>query len=234
MNVLLIEDDADVTELLSACISSRWPEATVNGVMRGRQGLQLAQREPPDLVILDIGLPDIDGYQVLRQLRVFSDVPVVMLTGRGREEDVDAFLKEGAMADYYVVKPVNVADLVSRLEVVIGTPDGDTSHTTRDEPAGRSQRGEEHYEGTVRLRVWAEGNLSLLVSFVQQVYRSPDLRLLRMVNSAGGLVEMWLGIRQPIPLRIMLAGMEGVANISPRPSRNDEPLTLTLGTILCG
>ena len=232
MKVLLIEDDADIVELLSACIGSRWPQANITAVAEGREGLLVAETEAPDLVVLDIGLPDIDGYEVLGQLRAFSDVPVVMLTGRDSQADIATFLQEGALADDYIIKPVSLTDLVRRIEAVIRTPGGPTYPAAENENHGRRQAGEEQYEGSVRLRVTTNGGLGQLVNLVRQMHRSPDLRLLRMVKDPDGVVELRLGIRQPIPLRIVMCDMDGVVDVTPSPGRRHEPLVLTLGAAL--
>ena len=228
----MVEDDPDIAELLTACISSRWPDANVIGVAGGREGLLSAETEPPDLVVLDIGLPDIDGYQVLRQLRVFSDAPVVMLTGRDRDADIDMFLKEGALADDYIIKPVNLTDLVGRLEAVVRAPVEPKGLPADDGVSAHRQVVDENYEGTVRLSVLGDGNLGLLVNFVRQVHKLPDLRLLRMANDQNGLVEIWLSLCQPIPLRIMLGDIDGVVEVNPSPGRWDDPPPLTLRAVL--
>ena len=123
MKVLVIEDDEDVNELVSLCIRFQWPEANVTGVKWGERGVQVAKAEDPDLVVLDIGLPDIDGYEVLRRIREFSDIPVVMLTGRNRQSDIELFLKEGALADDYILKPFGKVDLITRIGKVLEARD---------------------------------------------------------------------------------------------------------------
>ena len=74
---------------------------------------------------------------------------------------------------------------------------------------------EELYEGTVRLNVQAQGNMGLMVSFVQALRERPDLRILRMANNRKGGTDIWLTLRQPVPLRDMLGEVGGVAGVSP-------------------
>lgn len=82
MRILVADDAPDVIESVRLGFTLQWREVEVLGAAVGEQALDLVEKERPDLVLLDIGLPDIDGYEVLRQIRAFSDVPVVMLTAR--------------------------------------------------------------------------------------------------------------------------------------------------------
>ena len=94
--------------------------------------------------------------------------------------------------------------------------------------------GEDMYEGTVQLSLQAEGNMALVVNFVQQLRERPEFRLLRMVNNRRGGTDIWLGLREPISLRQMLSQVEGVAQVSPTrhrdlsPASEDSPLTVVL------
>ncbi|UCG55499.1 MAG: response regulator, partial [Dehalococcoidia bacterium] len=80
MRALVIEDDPGIIESISVTFSLRWPEVKLISTMYGEKGVELVKKESPDIVILDLGLPDIDGFQVLRQIRSFCDVLVVILT----------------------------------------------------------------------------------------------------------------------------------------------------------
>jgi len=113
--VLIIEDDDAIVSLIRLAFQIRWPEAELISASLGEEGLDLVEDEKPDLVILDLGLPDIDGYDVLRQIRLFSSVPIVILTVRGDEEDILRGLEWGA--DDYVVKPFRQLELLARLKV---------------------------------------------------------------------------------------------------------------------
>jgi len=85
--------------------------------MYGEKGVEMAQAELPDIIILDIGLPDTDGYQVLRRIRDFSDVPVIILTVRGEEMDKIRGLELGS--DDYIVKPFLPGEFLARVRAVI-------------------------------------------------------------------------------------------------------------------
>lgn len=117
MKVLIVEDSDQIVEAVSLCIQLRWPEATISSATEGNQGLSFLMQESFDLVILDINLPDIDGFEVLTQIRASSDVPVIILTVRGREDDQAKGLELGA--DDYIVKPFRPKDLIARVHAVL-------------------------------------------------------------------------------------------------------------------
>ena len=116
MKFLVIDDSQEIIDAVSLCVSLRWPQAELVSTGEGRRGLELAEEESPDLVILDIGLPDLNGLEVLRALRGFSDVPVVVLTARGQDVEIARFLEEGA--DDYVVKPFSHVELMGRIQAI--------------------------------------------------------------------------------------------------------------------
>ena len=117
MRILVIEDNAQIIEAISLCFELRWPEVTVTFATNGTEGVEMVESESPDIVILDLGLPDIDGFDVLRDIRSFSDVPTLILTVRGDETDKVKGLELGA--DDYVVKPFNHAELLARIKAVL-------------------------------------------------------------------------------------------------------------------
>jgi two-component system response regulator VicR len=122
MKVLVIEDDQGIIEVVSLCFQLRWSGTTVISAANGRDGVALVESESPDVVILDIGLPDIDGYQVLKEIRRFSDVPVLMLTVRGEDTDVAKGLELGA--DDYITKPFSHIELIARVQAVLRRAQG--------------------------------------------------------------------------------------------------------------
>ncbi|MDP3064195.1 MAG: response regulator transcription factor [Chloroflexota bacterium] len=117
MKVLVIDDAPDVADVVSICIEMRWPSAIVLSAPTGPKGLELVARESPDLVILDVGLPILDGYQVLKQIRAKSQVPVIMLTARDSDTDIARALEMGA--DDYVSKPFSHIELLARMNAVL-------------------------------------------------------------------------------------------------------------------
>ncbi|WP_069161904.1 response regulator transcription factor [Nocardia altamirensis] len=112
MRLVVVEDDEGVGEALVAALTARGYD-----VDHQRRGADvLAAHHDYDAIILDLGLPDIDGLEVLRRLREVSSVPVVILTARGGERSIVTALRGGA--DDYLVKPPRIAELVARLETV--------------------------------------------------------------------------------------------------------------------
>ncbi len=82
MRFLIIEDDPTISDTVQICFSLRWPDAEVVATDTGEEGLKLATAQPPDVIILDIGLPGMDGYQTLRRMRDITMAPVIMLTAK--------------------------------------------------------------------------------------------------------------------------------------------------------
>jgi len=117
MKVLVIDDAPDVVEVVRLCFELRWPEATVLSADDGASGLELVEAESPDIIILDIGLPDMDGYEVCREIRRWSDVPVIMLTVRSEDTDIVKGLELGA--DDYITKPFSHIELLARVQAVL-------------------------------------------------------------------------------------------------------------------
>ena len=113
--ILIIEDDKKAASLVSLYLEKEGFNAVA--VHDGVEGLALAKRLHPILVILDLMLPKLDGWEVCRELRRFSDVPVIMLTARGEEVDRISGLTLGA--DDYVTKPFSPRELVARVKAVL-------------------------------------------------------------------------------------------------------------------
>lgn len=114
-HVILIEDETSISEPLSDALEGEGFAVTVAAT--GGEGIRLVGSEHPDLVLLDIGLPDMDGRDVCRKLRTGSQVPIIMLTARGTETDRVVGLELGA--DDYIVKPFSVAELAARMRAVL-------------------------------------------------------------------------------------------------------------------
>src|SRR5215831_10785557 len=112
-NALVIDDEIQIRRLLRVCLEGNGYR--VEEAATGQEGINLAAQHPPDIVLLDLGLPDMDGVTVLKRLREWSRVPVVVLSVREREEDKIAALDNGA--DDYVTKPFGTGELMARLRV---------------------------------------------------------------------------------------------------------------------
>src|SRR5579863_708398 len=113
--ILIIEDEDGIIHLLNLYLRDAGYEVAV--AKDGADGLALHAREHPDLVILDIMLPAIDGFEVCRRIRAWSKTPILMLTARGSEDDRIAGLDLGA--DDYLVKPFSPRELVSRVRAIL-------------------------------------------------------------------------------------------------------------------
>lgn len=113
--VLVVEDEAKIVELLRLYLER--DGYRVSSAADGPQALRLAEREKPDLVLLDLNLPGIDGLEVCRQLRARGQVPIIMLTARGEEVDRVVGLELGA--DDYITKPFSPREVVARVRAVL-------------------------------------------------------------------------------------------------------------------
>jgi two-component system response regulator VicR len=116
MKILVIEDDQQIVEAITLAFQIRWPEAKLISTQQGEKGIELVENEKPDILILDLGLPDINGYDVLKQIRMFSDIPILILTARTEESDIVKGLEWGA--DDYMIKPFRQLELLSRIKAL--------------------------------------------------------------------------------------------------------------------
>jgi len=117
MKILIVDDDPDVVEAITLSFGLQWPESSIVAAGTGREALRVWDRERPDVVLLDIGLPDMDGFEVTRALRERSDVPILMISARGEEIDKVRGLELGA--DDYVTKPFGYLELSARIRAVL-------------------------------------------------------------------------------------------------------------------
>jgi two-component system KDP operon response regulator KdpE len=115
VRVLVIEDEAPIRRFLHTALTGHG--YTVVEAATGSEGMQLAALRSPDCIVLDLGLPDCGGLEVLEQIRSWSAVPVIVLTARGREQDKITLLDAGA--DDYLTKPFGVGELLARMRVVL-------------------------------------------------------------------------------------------------------------------
>ena len=117
MKVVVVEDEKSIIDAIEVAFEFRWPGVTTVAAMTGREGIRLVREESPDMVILDINLPDITGFDVLKEIRRSSTVPVIILTVRSDDEDMLKGLEAGA--DDYIVKPFNYLTLLARVKAVL-------------------------------------------------------------------------------------------------------------------
>ncbi len=146
MKALIIEDDREIVEVVSLALEMRWPEAKLVFTHLGEKGVELVESENPDVVILDLGLPDISGFDVLKQ------VPILVLTVRGEEADIVRGLEWGA--DDYMVKPFHQLELLARVRAL----------TRRAIPEGREAPlvcGELRFDPAIRQLFYGQREIAL-------------------------------------------------------------------------
>jgi two-component system, OmpR family, response regulator RegX3 len=127
--ILMVEDEESITVPLAEALEREGFDTQVSGTVK--EALELTERALPDLVLLDVMLPDGSGYDVCRRLRERSRVPIIMLTARGEETDRIVGLELGA--DDYVVKPFSAREVAARIRAVLRRADADRS-AGRDGP----------------------------------------------------------------------------------------------------
>ncbi|HEX5504739.1 MAG TPA: response regulator transcription factor [Thermomicrobiales bacterium] len=117
MKILLVDDDPHILDALSVGLQLQWQDAEVFVAADGEAGLRQFYEQTPDVVVLDVTMPRRSGFDVLREIRRVSDVPVLMLTARGEETDQVRGLELGA--DDYLVKPFSHLVLLARIKAVL-------------------------------------------------------------------------------------------------------------------
>jgi DNA-binding response OmpR family regulator len=117
VKILIVDDEQRLLDALEAGFQFQWQDAEVLTATTSRQGLDTFFEHNPDVVVLDVGLPDGSGYDVLRDIRRVSDVPVLMLTAAGDEMEQVRGLQLGA--DDYLVKPVGGMALMAHIQAVL-------------------------------------------------------------------------------------------------------------------
>ncbi|MCF8570080.1 response regulator transcription factor [Gordonia sp. HY002] len=126
LRALVVEDEPDLAEVIADYLQRSGFDVTISG--DGAAAVSAATNTPPDVVILDLGLPSLDGVEVCRQLRTFSDAYVVMVTARASE--VDTLIGLSAGADDYLTKPFSPRELIARIEAMLRRPRTGTTSTS--------------------------------------------------------------------------------------------------------
>lgn len=116
--ILIIDDDIDAVEMLQTVLENNG--YAVATALNGKSGLSMARHDKPDLIVLDVMMPDVSGYEVCGLIKTDPDtvnIPVIMLTGRDTGDDVDMALKK--RADWFVVKPYDITYLMSKINAFL-------------------------------------------------------------------------------------------------------------------
>jgi len=117
VKILIIEDDDVIIDTIRLTVSVGWESAQIISTRLGEEGIRLVELQSPDVVILDLGLPDINGFEVLKAIKLFSLVPVVVLTVQTDENSVVKAIELGA--DDYISKPFRQLELLARVKGAI-------------------------------------------------------------------------------------------------------------------
>jgi two-component system KDP operon response regulator KdpE len=211
--VLVVDDERAIRRFLKNALSSG--EFSVHIAESGKEALTLALAIRPDLIILDLGLPDMEGIEVLRRLREWSQVPIIILSVRDREDEKVAALDSGA--DDYVTKPFGIGELLARMRVALRK-----SILQGSEPVYRVEGLEVDLE---HRRVVAQG---------KEVQLTPtEYDLLRLLIASAGKVlthnqilrQIWgpAYLEQPHLLRVNISNLR--RKIEPEPARPRYVLT---------
>ena len=177
--ILVVDDDPAILRTLAIGLRAHGYEPLT--AADGRSAVALGRTDPPDLVILDLGLPDISGVEVLRQLRAFSQVPVIVLSARDGSEDKVEALDVGA--DDYVTKPFGMEELLARARAAVRRSGADQGAEILQTPAFRIDLAAKQVwrdTGEVRLTPTEWGLLQALVT-----------RPGRLVSQRQLLHEVW-------------------------------------------
>lgn len=207
-HVLLIDDEVSLQRAMAPLLRSRGYAVTIAG--SGREALELFSRDRPDLVILDLGLPDMSGLDVCRHLRELADTPILILSARGAERDKVAALDLGA--DDYITKPFGPEELMARVRVALRRSLGSEvlrGHLTRgdltiDFDRHRVHRGDDE----IRLTPKEFELLTLLVSHAGRVLTHRSI-----------LKSIWgaPAVDQPENLRVLMGQLR--KKIEPDPAK---------------
>ena len=196
--VLIVDDEPAILAAMAPLLRARGYE--VSTAASGRRTLDALEHERPDLIVLDLGLPDMDGIEVCRLIRDGSSTPIIVLSARGKEADKVAALDAGA--DDYVTKPFGVEELMARIRVALrrieppGTPEGQivAGDLVIDRDRRRVLRGDEEIRLTPK-------EFELLVFFAQH----PG----RVLTHRAILKAIWgpHAVDQPEHLRVLIGSL---------------------------
>ena len=131
LSILLVEDEKNICDFISTSLSAQ--DYRISTAHTGKEALPIITSQCPDLILLDLGLPDMDGMEIIRQVRTWSSVPIIVLSARTQEQEKVRALDLGA--DDYLTKPFGTAELLARVRTAI-------RHTRTTSPTGEiAQRG---------------------------------------------------------------------------------------------
>ncbi len=183
MKTLIIDDDPDILEAVALCFEIRWPDTVVITATDGQSGMKQFRDQGADIVILDLGLPDMDRLEVCRQLREISEVPIIILTVRDQRKDIIRGLEMGA--DDYITKPFDQMELLARARSVLRRG---TMQQTANEQSFSNGRLTINFDGReVRL----DGNLIRLTPTEYNLLQHLAQNVGKLVTHREMLSKLW-------------------------------------------
>lgn len=195
MKLLLIDDDQDLVDVLGYAL--RREGYTVIAAADGEQGLQRWQSEHPDLILLDVTLPKVNGFEVCRQIRHESSVPIIMLTGQGAEDHVLRGFRLGA--DDYVVKPFSSKQLASRVAAVLRRAAADSfQQPSRQVLVGDLSLDLETYQVTRGDRVVQLTLLEFRILYLLALNANRVVPYSRLVEYGWGYDDIYTGLESSL------------------------------------
>ncbi len=116
-NILVVDDDPEIVAIIQLAFEYNRPEYTLCGAYDGGTALDSVENDKYDLLILDVSMPDPDGFEITKRVRQFSDVPIVLLTGMGMVQDKARGIELGA--NDYITKPFSHKELIGRVDIAL-------------------------------------------------------------------------------------------------------------------
>lgn len=222
MKILIIEDEANIAQVLRLYLEQAGYVVITTG--DGVAGLELHAREHPDLIILDLMLPALDGMEVCRRIRAWANTPILMLTARQGEEDRIAGLDLGA--DDYLVKPFSPREVVSRVKAIlrrstpVAAPQTAASHNneTVEEDPREHLRFDDLYINVAARRVEVHGQSITLTAkefdLLMTLASSPDRVFTReaLLNQIWGYTYLGDGRTVDVHVGTLRKKLEAIAN----------------------
>jgi DNA-binding response OmpR family regulator len=195
--ILVVDDDKKIVELVTLYLKKDGYH--VLAAYDGRQAIELARHKQPDLIVLDLMLPQVDGTDVCRILRAESQVPIIMLTGRSTDDDKLQGLDLGA--DDYMTKPFNPRELLARIRAVLRRTAG------KQEPSLSEIRFGEMVVDFVRHQVWASGQVVNLTPtefrLLEVLVREPGRAFSRLELLEQAFGYDYEGLERTVDVHIM-------------------------------
>ena len=220
MKILIIEDEANIAQLIKLYLEQA--NYTVITASDGAAGLEMHAREQPDLLILDLMLPALDGMEVCRRIRAWANTPILMLTARQGEEDRIMGLEIGA--DDYLVKPFSPREVVSRVKAILRrstNPNKENEHVGA-QPTASKKDEELHFGGLVinipARRVEVNGQAVILTAkefdLLVTLASSPDRVFTResLLNQVWGYTYLGDGRTVDVHIGTLRKKIEAVVN----------------------